>query len=116
VADALAMAERARTTDQVVLLGGGILNLKAAFALLEKKIQVTLVVYSSEVLSLLMYPADAFLIRKALETAGLTIMTGCSTPRYLPMPTECGCPVHWRYHPCRHVSVPYPGAKTRQPV
>ncbi|MBU1698243.1 MAG: FAD-dependent oxidoreductase, partial [Proteobacteria bacterium] len=59
-------------------LGGGILNLKAAFALLEKKIKVTLVVYSPEVLSQLMDPEDAFLVRKALDNAGLTIMTGCS--------------------------------------
>ena len=83
VADALGMAERARDTDQVVLLGGGILNLKAAFALLEKKIPVTLVVYSPEVLSQLMDPSDAFLIRKALDRAGLTIMTGCSATQIL---------------------------------
>ncbi len=77
-ADATGMARRAQTTDHAVLLGGGILNLKAAFALLEKKIQVTLVVYSPEVLSQLMDPEDAFLVRHALDNAGLEIMTGCS--------------------------------------
>ncbi len=78
VADAVGMAERSQNTDHAVMLGGGILNLKAAFALLEKKIRVTLVVYSPEVLSQLMDPGDAFLVRKALDKAGLTIMTGCS--------------------------------------
>jgi nitrite reductase (NADH) large subunit len=78
VADAVAMAERSRNTDHVVMLGGGILNLKAAFALLEKKIKVTLVVYSPEVLSQLMDQEDAFLIRKALDATGLTIITRCS--------------------------------------
>jgi len=76
-ADAVAMAQRAHHTDHVVMLGGGILNLKAAFALLEKKIPVTLVVNSPEVLSQLMEPGDAFLVRKALGSAGLAIMTGC---------------------------------------
>lgn len=76
--DAVGMAKRAEKTDHAVMLGGGILNLKAAFALLEKKIKVTLVVYSPEVLSQLMDPDDAFLVRKALDNAGLTIMTGCS--------------------------------------
>jgi NAD(P)H-nitrite reductase large subunit len=59
-----------------VMLGGGLLNLKAAFALLEKGVRVTLVVYSPEVLSQLMEPEDATLIRKALDKAGLSIMTG----------------------------------------
>ncbi|NOX34746.1 MAG: NAD(P)/FAD-dependent oxidoreductase [Deltaproteobacteria bacterium] len=78
LADAMAMARRLQDTNHVVMLGGGILNLKAAFAMLEKGIRVTLVVYSPEVLSQLMEPEDAFLIRKALDNAGLEIMTRCS--------------------------------------
>lgn len=78
LADAEGMARRAEHTDHAVMLGGGILNLKAAFALLEKKIKVTLVVYSPEVLSQLMDPEDAGLVRKALDHAGLRILTGCS--------------------------------------
>jgi NAD(P)H-nitrite reductase large subunit len=72
------MAQRAESTDHAVMLGGGLLNLKAAFALLELGIKVTLVVYSPEVLSQLMEPEDAGLIRKALDKAGLKIMTGRS--------------------------------------
>jgi NAD(P)H-nitrite reductase large subunit len=60
------------------MLGGGLLNLKAAFALLERGLKVTLVVYSPEVLSQLMEPGDAFLIRRALDRAGLRIKTGCA--------------------------------------
>ena len=77
LADARAMAERVSVTDHAVMLGGGLLNLKAAFALLERGIKVTLVVYSPEVLSQLMEPDDACLIRKALDEAGLEIKTGC---------------------------------------
>jgi NAD(P)H-nitrite reductase large subunit len=76
LADARRMAARLHRTQHAVMLGGGLLNLKAAFALLEQGVQVTLVVYSPEVLSQLMDPADAVLIRKALDKAGLTIMTG----------------------------------------
>jgi nitrite reductase (NADH) large subunit len=78
LADAKAMAERAGVTNHAVMLGGGLLNLKAAFALLERGIKVTLVVYSPEVLSQLMEPDDALLIRNALDRAGLKIETGCS--------------------------------------
>jgi nitrite reductase (NADH) large subunit len=78
LADARAMAERVRVTDHAVMLGGGLLNLKAAFALLERGVKVTLVVYSPEVLSQLMEPDDAWLIRNALDRAGLKIEIGCS--------------------------------------
>jgi NAD(P)H-nitrite reductase large subunit len=72
--DASAAADRASEADHVVMLGGGLLNLKAAFALLERGLDVTLVVYSPEVLSQLMEPDDAVLIRDALNNAGLKIM------------------------------------------
>jgi NAD(P)H-nitrite reductase large subunit len=72
------MSERAAQTRHAVLLGGGLLNLKAAFALLDRGIKVTLVVYSSEVLSQLMDPEDAVLIRTALDEAGLEIRTGAA--------------------------------------
>ena len=78
LSDAQAMAERAAQTNHAVMLGGGLLNLKTAFALLERGLKVTLVVYSPEVLSQLMEPEDALLIRRALEQAGLTIRTGAS--------------------------------------
>jgi nitrite reductase (NADH) large subunit len=81
--DARLLAGRAENTSQAVMLGGGLLNLKAAFALLERGIRVTLVVYSPEVLSQLMEPADAFLIRRALDQAGLQILTGCSARHIL---------------------------------
>jgi len=76
--DAQRAAERANATNHAVMLGGGLLNLKFAFALLERKVRVTLVVFSPEVLSQLMEPEDAALIRRALEGAGLEILTGTS--------------------------------------
>ncbi len=78
LAQARHAAARAARAKNAVLLGGGLLNLKAAFALLERGIGATLVVRSPEILSQLMEPADALLIRQALKRAGLSIMTGRS--------------------------------------
>jgi nitrite reductase (NADH) large subunit len=83
IEDARQAARRAQGTRHAVMLGGGLLNLKAAFALLERGIKVTLVVFSPEVLSQLMEPADALLIRRALDRAGLQIISGCSARRIL---------------------------------
>ncbi len=81
--DARKAAQRAETTRHAVMLGGGLLNLKAAFALLSRGITVTLVVFSPEVLSQLMEPEDAFLIRQALDQAGLNIITGAAATHIL---------------------------------
>jgi NAD(P)H-nitrite reductase large subunit len=81
IEDARQAGRRAQNTRHAVMLGGGLLNLKAASALLERGIRVTLVVFSPEVLSQLMEPADARLIREALDRAGLKILTGCSARR-----------------------------------
>ena len=83
LADARAAAQRATQTRHAVMLGGGLLNLKAAFALLERHLKVTLVVRSPEVLSQLMEPDDATLIRDALDNAGLEIKTGVSALQIL---------------------------------
>jgi len=83
LSDARKMAQFAAQSNHAVMLGGGILNLKTAFALLEKGLKVTLVVYSPEVLSQLMAPEDAFLIRKALDKAGLDIITGANATAIL---------------------------------
>ena len=83
LSDAMAAEKRAGEAGHAVMLGGGLLNLKTAFALLERKLDVTLVVYSPEILSQLMEPEDAVLIRDALNKAGLNVMTGCSATRIL---------------------------------
>jgi NAD(P)H-nitrite reductase large subunit len=83
LSDARAMASRAERTKHAVMLGGGLLSLKTAFALLERGLEVTLIIQSPEVLSQLMEPNDATLIRNALIRAGLRVMTGCSARQIL---------------------------------
>ncbi len=76
LADARSMVERVHVTRNVILAGGGMSNLKTAFALLERGLTVTLVVTSPEVLSQIMEPDGAALIREALKRTGLRILTG----------------------------------------
>ncbi len=83
LADARAAARRVENTRHAVMLGGGMLNLKASFALLERGLQVTMAVQSPQVLSQLMEPGDATLIRNALNNAGLKIETGAGARRIL---------------------------------
>ena len=83
LAAARAAATRVANTRHAVMLGGGMLNLKVAFALLECGLRVTLIVQSPQVLSQLMEPEDAALIRDALNNAGLKILTGAGARRVL---------------------------------
>ncbi len=76
LADARSMVERVQVTRNVILAGGGMSNLKTAFALLERGLAVTMVVTSPEVLSQVMEPDGAALIRDALKRTGLRILTG----------------------------------------
>lgn len=76
IADARSLAARVAWARQAILAGGGMVNLKFAFALLERGIAVTMVVTSPEILSQVMEMDAAGLIRDALERAGLRILTG----------------------------------------
>lgn len=83
LADARRLAERAASAKEAVLVGGGMLNLKTAFALLERGVGVTMVVTSPEVLSQIMEPEGAALVRAALANAGLRVLTGRSVVEVL---------------------------------
>jgi len=83
LADARTAERRVTGTRRAVMLGGGMLNLKVSFALLERGLRVTMVVKSPQVLSQLMEPGDAVLIRDALNKAGLKIETGAAAVRVL---------------------------------
>lgn len=78
LAEARSMAGRAGKAKSAIMAGGGMLNLKTAFALLERGLKVSLVVTSPEVLSQVMESDGASLIRDSLEQAGLEILTGRS--------------------------------------
>lgn len=76
--DAQGMAGRCTTAKRAVMAGGGLLNLKATFALRERGVDVTLVVSSPAILSQLMEPEDSALLREAILAAGVKIVAGAS--------------------------------------
>jgi NAD(P)H-nitrite reductase large subunit len=73
--EATQMAERSRQSRQVVVLGAGLLGIKAAMALGQRKVAVTLVEKEAEILPRLMESNAGAHIRKALQNAGMTIIT-----------------------------------------
>ena len=87
LSEAQAMAKRISTSQEAILAGGGMLNLKTAFAVLERGLRVTMVVTSPEILSQIMEPDGATLIRQALKEAGLRILTGRSITQIIAGPT-----------------------------
>lgn len=76
LADARSLAVRVSRAREAILAGGGLVNLKFAFALLERGVSVTMVVTSPEILSQVMEMDAAALIRDALARAGLRVLTG----------------------------------------
>lgn len=76
LSDAKMLAGMIKDIKEAVLLGGGLVNLKTAFALVECGIKVTLVVQSLEILSQLMEPEDAVMLRDVILNAGVRIITG----------------------------------------
>lgn len=76
LAEARSIAQYSQTSRKVVLLGGGMLNVKTAFALLSLGIDVTMVEIEDSVLPWLMEADAAALIHNALVKAGLKVITG----------------------------------------
>jgi nitrite reductase (NADH) large subunit len=81
MADARSIVERCQSARQVVMLGGGMLNVKTAFALLSLGLEVTLVEIETSVLPWLMEADAAALIHNALLKAGLKVITGATLRR-----------------------------------
>jgi nitrite reductase (NADH) large subunit len=81
MAEARSIAQRCQGARQVVMLGGGMLNVKTAFALLALDLEVTLVEIQDSVLPWLMEADAAALIHNALLRAGLKVITGCTLRR-----------------------------------
>jgi NAD(P)H-nitrite reductase large subunit len=76
LADARQMADRARHSQSAVVLGAGLQGMKAAMALLHRGLAVSLVEKEEEILPWLMDPDAGGWIRRALEDAGVAVITG----------------------------------------
>ncbi|HHW15349.1 MAG TPA: NAD(P)/FAD-dependent oxidoreductase [Firmicutes bacterium] len=74
--DAEAIRRAARGAERAVIAGGGMVALKAAEALHELGLAVTLVVSSPQLLSQMLDPVTADLVRRRLEAWGLAVLLG----------------------------------------
>ena len=81
LSEARSIAQYSQTSQKVVLLGGGMLNVKTAFALLSLGLDVTMVEIEDSVLPWLMEADAAALIHNALLKVGLKVITGCTLSR-----------------------------------
>lgn len=76
LSDAKRISVLLKDTKHIVLLGGGLVNLKTAFAIIQRGIKVTLVVQSLEILSQLMEPDDTYILKDAILNSGINVLTG----------------------------------------
>jgi len=74
--DAESLVVRAATAKQAVVIGGGLVSLKGAYALWKRGLKVTAVVRSGEILSQVMDPKAAAILRRRLEEKGLEFIFG----------------------------------------
>lgn len=75
--DALAIRQAAAEARRAVIIGGGLVSMKTAEALLKRSVSVTLVVSSRQILSRMLDDTAAGMVRHQVETAGVRVMTGC---------------------------------------
>lgn len=73
-------------SEQAVVIGGGFVSLKAAEALYALGLAVTLVVSSERVLSQMLDPVSAELVREYLDGLGISVLTGDEVSEILPVP------------------------------
>ncbi|MEW6244797.1 MAG: FAD-dependent oxidoreductase [Bacillota bacterium] len=72
--DARAISSRAVPGTPAVVIGGGLVSLKAASSLLERRLQVTVVVSSSHILSQVLDGAAAAMLQRRLEENGMRFL------------------------------------------
>ncbi|MFA5778541.1 MAG: FAD-dependent oxidoreductase [Elusimicrobiota bacterium] len=78
IADAKKIEERLNKTKTAVMLGGGLIGLRAAYALYKKGVKVIVVVKSKQVLSQILDEEGASFVQKEMEKQGIKILTGLS--------------------------------------
>lgn len=83
IADARGILEMAKAAKKVLVLGGGLIGLKAAYGLKQRGLDVTVVVKSNQVMSQVVDRGAAEIVRAHLENNGIKIMTGLGPARIL---------------------------------
>jgi len=75
--DACQIANFMKETDSIVIIGGGLVSLKAAEALSKGGVDVTVVVSSGNILSQRLDSVGASIIQKSMESKGIKLFLNC---------------------------------------
>ncbi|MBN1383628.1 MAG: NAD(P)/FAD-dependent oxidoreductase [Elusimicrobia bacterium] len=81
--DAKKIEKRLDKTKTAVMLGGGLIGLRAAYALHKRGVKVTVVVRSKHVLSQMLDEEGAGFIQRKIEREGIEVLTGLSAKEIL---------------------------------
>ena len=92
ISDAKAIRERVEqpATKKAVVLGGGLIGLLAAEALLSRMINVTVVELSDRLLGPVLDPTASTIMARKVEQSGLTVITGHTISEVLGVDEICG--------------------------
>jgi NAD(P)H-nitrite reductase large subunit len=83
LSDAVWIATRIRKAKKAVVVGGGLIGVSATEALVKLGIKVTMVELKDRILSLILDATASEIITKAIEKAGVTIVTGQTVQRII---------------------------------
>jgi NAD(P)H-nitrite reductase large subunit len=81
--DAISVSAWSKQVREAVMLGGGLVSLKTASALVERGVKVTIVEQEPEILPRIMEPDGGSFIRHALERVDIEVLTECRIIRIL---------------------------------
>lgn len=81
IEDALALIKLLKTSKTAVILGGGLIGLKAACALKSRGLNVKVVVKSKELMSQVIDETAGGILRKHLEENGIEVITGAAAEK-----------------------------------
>lgn len=76
ISDARGIVEQSKKTNQAIVGGGGLVSLKAAYALINRGLKVTIVIASRQILSQVLDEKSAVIIQKHLEMNGVKFIFG----------------------------------------
>jgi NAD(P)H-nitrite reductase large subunit len=86
ISDAEHLAEKLEKSKNVVVIGGGLIGVSAAEALVKRGLKVTLVELQGKLLSLLLDASGSDIIEDAMRRAGVIIVTGQSVQKIIGKP------------------------------
>jgi NAD(P)H-nitrite reductase large subunit len=81
--DAERLAEKISSAKTAVVIGGGLIGVSVAEALVKRGLKVIMVEFKDKILSLILDPVASDMVESALRKAGVTVVTGQTVQRVL---------------------------------